>query len=175
MPPLLAAAAAGVAPVVRYVVRGERVSRGQRRLALAGALALGLALVGMAIALRADVQLRARERWPRRCREATPVPWPCWPRTPPGSTIITDDPMLAFKSGRTIPPTLAVPSYRRVEAGELSAERLISLTEDGAASALIFGRRFAQLAPYAQWVCERYAVAEAYDDGEALAYCRWSG
>ena len=169
MPPLLASGAVGVAAIVRYVARGGKVSHTQRRLAVAGALALGLALVGMVIAVGADVQLRAEEMaavLPEDDARALAL----LAETPPGSTIITDDPMLAFISERTIPPTLAVPSYRRVEAGELGAERLIALTGDSAASALIYGRRFAQLAPYAQWVGERYAVAEAYDGGEALAY-----
>jgi hypothetical protein len=95
--------------------------------------------------------------------------------TAPGDVILTDDPMLAFRSGRTIPATLAVPSYRRVDAGVLSAETLIALTEAADPGVILFWEsRFARVPAYQAWVQAHYALAHVYDDGQQ-AYVRLDG
>jgi len=87
--------------------------------------------------------------------------------TPASSVIITDDPMLAFKSERLIPPALAVPSYRRIEAGELSSPFLIRLTEEVGPSAILFWeRRLGRATEYFDWVSANYCAIHAYPHQE---------
>jgi hypothetical protein len=168
MPPLLACGAMGIDAAVR-LAGARRPAGGRRFLAAAGAMATVVAVLGTIGAVRADVQVRAEEMAAALPADDARI-LALLAETPAGSTIIVDDPMLAFESQRTIPPTLAVPSYRRVEAGELGAERLLALTRDSAASALVFGRRFWQLEPYVAWGRQNYARSGAYGGVEAHAY-----
>ncbi len=86
--------------------------------------------------------------------------------TPEESFVITDDPMLAFKADRSIPPALAVPSARRIEAQELSSEELVRLTKSTAPAAiLLWEQRLIRLEEYATWVRENYHTVHAYADG----------
>jgi len=89
--------------------------------------------------------------------------------TPPGSTIITDDPMLAFRSDRRIPPQLAVPSARRLESGNLSARELIALSEKRHPSAILFWQeRLSKVPDYLRWVIDRYCLVRAYPDSRYI-------
>jgi len=104
--------------------------------------------------------------------------------TPPGSTIITDDPMLAFLADRHIPPQLAVPSARRLESGSLGAAELIALSEEVHPSAiLLWQERLRKVPAYLRWVLGRYCLVRAYPDSryiylpfdsEAIPYPQWA-
>ncbi|MEA3407911.1 MAG: glycosyltransferase family 39 protein [Chloroflexota bacterium] len=86
--------------------------------------------------------------------------------TPEGSSVITDDPMLAFKANRSIPPHLAVPSARRIESQELSSKELVRLTKNTAPAAILFWeQRLIRLEEYATWVRENFHTVHAYADG----------
>ena len=89
--------------------------------------------------------------------------------TPPGSVIITDDPMLAFQSDRRIPPQLAVPSARRLGTGDLSAGELIALSEENHPSAILFWEeRLSKVPAYLQWVLDHYYLVRAYPDSRYI-------
>ncbi|MFO7916844.1 MAG: glycosyltransferase family 39 protein, partial [Anaerolineae bacterium] len=85
--------------------------------------------------------------------------------TPTQGHVITDDPMIAFKANRPIPPSLAVPSARRIETQELSSKEMIRLTKDVDPSAILFWeQRLTRLEEYATWVRENFYTAHAYAD-----------
>ena len=89
--------------------------------------------------------------------------------TPAGSTIITDDPMLAFHAKRSIPPQLAVPSVRRLEAGNLTARELISLSQENRPSAILFWEeRLSKVPAYLRWVMDHYCLVRAYPDSRYI-------
>ena len=88
--------------------------------------------------------------------------------TPPGSLIITDDPMLAFEAQRPIPLELAVPSYRRIKAGELASEDLVRLTEQRTPSVVVVLDRFKHLPQYLDWVRLNYCTARAFPDDKFI-------
>ncbi|MFP3897029.1 MAG: ArnT family glycosyltransferase, partial [Anaerolineales bacterium] len=90
-------------------------------------------------------------------------------QTPSDSVILSDDPMLAYKAQRPIPPLLAAPSYKRVEAGELEMNTMLRLEERFAPSAIIFWeRRFERIPGYADWVEERYTLAHVSEDEQRI-------
>ena len=140
----------------------------ERLLTVAACLALALTAVNLVPAAQVDLAMRVDS-----LVEATESPTHLvalrflQSHTPPDSVIITDDPMLAFKSGRLIPPALAVPSYRRIEAGELSSAFLIGLTEEVRPSAILFWeRRLSRATEYFDWVSANYCAIHAYPHQE---------
>jgi len=81
--------------------------------------------------------------------------------TAPGDFVISDDPLIALLASRNIPPTLTGADWRRLSVGHLTAEQLISLSEEYEASALVFWReRFDSLPTYVQWVEDRFEAVE---------------
>jgi len=165
-PALIAAAAVSVGQALGGLFRLRKIGASARVMAFAAWAALALALMGAPDVARADLEIR--DTFLRDDREALDrrgaVEY-LQRYTPPGSVVITDDPMLAFKSGRLVPPALAVPSARRVEAGELSAAALISLTENVQPSAiLLWEQRLAKVEEYNVWVRTHYTAVRAYSD-----------
>jgi hypothetical protein len=81
--------------------------------------------------------------------------------TAPGDFVISDDPLIALLAGRNIPPTLTGADWRRLRVGYLTAEQLITLSEQYDASVFVFWRgRFDSLPTYAQWVEDRFEAVE---------------
>jgi hypothetical protein len=73
--------------------------------------------------------------------------------TAPGDFVISDDPLIALLASRNIPPMLTGADWRRLSVGYLTAEQLISLSEEYDASAIVFWKeRFDSLLTYVQWV-----------------------
>jgi hypothetical protein len=72
--------------------------------------------------------------------------------------LITDDPRLAFWSGRMVPPELAEVSSNRLRSGELTLDQLIAITEryDCQVVAAISNRITKFLPDYEQWVRRHY-------------------
>jgi 4-amino-4-deoxy-L-arabinose transferase-like glycosyltransferase len=101
MPPLLACGAMGIDAAVR-LAGARRPAGGRRFLAAAGAMATVVAVLGTIGAVRADVQVRAEEMAAALPADDARI-LALLAETPAGSTIIVDDPMLAFESQRTIP------------------------------------------------------------------------
>lgn len=164
------AALAGVG--ARAAVDGIGRPRGNsRRLVLAGSLATLLLIpVELASNVRVGPSLLNRftfdEREMKAGREAVAF---LQAYTPPGSTIITDDPMLAFLADRHIPPQLAVPSARRLESGNLGTAELIALSEGAHPSAvLLWQERLRKVPAYLRWVLGRYCLVRAYPDSRYI-------
>ena len=168
--PMTALAGVGAQEAVDRV-RRPGGSKGTRWLAFVGGLlALALIPIELASAARVDTSLLNHitfdEEEIQAGQEAVAF---LQAHTPPGSTTITDDPMLAFLSDRRIPPSLAVPSARRVEAGDLNAAELIALSEEHQPSAILFWEeRFSRLPAYLQWVMGRYCLVRAYPDSRYI-------
>ena len=81
--------------------------------------------------------------------------------TAPGDFVISDDPLIVLLASRNIPPTLTGADWRRLSAGHLTIERLIALSEEYDASALVFWReRFDGLPTYVEWAENRFDVVE---------------
>jgi hypothetical protein len=81
--------------------------------------------------------------------------------TAPGDFVISDDPVIVLLAGRKIPPMLTGADWRRLHVGHLTAEQLISLSEQYGASAIVFWReRFDSLPPYVQWVEDRFEAVK---------------
>jgi hypothetical protein len=81
--------------------------------------------------------------------------------TAPGDFVISDDPVIVLLAGRKIPPMLTGADWRRLHVGHLTAEQLISLSEQYEASAIVFWReRFDSLPPYIQWVEDRFEAVK---------------
>jgi hypothetical protein len=81
--------------------------------------------------------------------------------TAPGDLVISDDPLIALRAGRNIPPTLTGADWRRLSVGYLTAEQLIDLSEEYDASALVFWReRFDELPAYVEWAENRFEAVE---------------
>jgi hypothetical protein len=81
--------------------------------------------------------------------------------TAPGDFVISDDPVIVLLAGRKIPPMLTGADWRRLHVGHLTAEQLITLSEQYEASAIVFWReRFDSLPTYVQWVEDRFEAVK---------------
>ncbi len=173
MPPLLAAVASGLQAIGTALWRWRVAGAAQRVVALVGVALVAWCGFTVSAMMREDLasrteELSFREESPDRQLALEMIA----AETAPGEVILTDDPMLAFKSGRAIPPTLAVPSYRRVEAGELTPDTLIALTQAANPGIILFWEsRFARVAGYDEWVRAHYALGHVFEDGQR-AYVR---
>ncbi len=80
--------------------------------------------------------------------------------TSPGDTIIVDDPMLAFQTGTTVPPMLAVPSLRRLKSGGgITSNDLIALCEQQPIAAVAFWeQRLERLPEFHEWARTHLAL-----------------
>lgn len=78
----------------------------------------------------------------------------------PGTLIITDDPMLAFETGNTVPPQLAVPSLRRIKSGDsITSQELIALCEQEQVGAVLFWeQRLERLTDFYEWTRTHMAL-----------------
>ncbi|GAF96829.1 unnamed protein product, partial [marine sediment metagenome] len=139
-------------------------SAAERSLTVAASVAMVLAAMNLVPIVRAHLAQRADSLAKRKEAPTHAVALQFLEsHTPADSVIITDDPMLAFKSGRLIPPALAVPSFRRVEAGELPSSLLIDLTEKVRPSAVLFWeRRLSRATEYFDWVSANYCAIRGY-------------
>ena len=83
----------------------------------------------------------------------------------PHDFIITDEPLAAFWADRNVPPPLTDTSLVRMRTGFLTAEQLVSLTEEYDPAAIVFwsSGRFAENVPeYLNWVDKRYTPIERF-------------
>jgi hypothetical protein len=91
----------------------------------------------------------------------------------PDDWIVTDDPAVAFWADRSIPPPLTDVSFRKIAAGLLTDEQLITLTEEYQPQAIVsLSGRLALLPRYLDWVREHYRLMKSYDE-EARIYYLW--
>jgi len=85
--------------------------------------------------------------------------------TDPESWVITDEPLVPFCAGRKVPPYLSDISYVRTQTGYLTADDLVSLTEDYRPQAIVIwseGRFTKRLPAYVEWVEQNYRLAISF-------------
>jgi 4-amino-4-deoxy-L-arabinose transferase-like glycosyltransferase len=85
----------------------------------------------------------------------------------PDDFVITDEPLVAFWADRNVPPLLTDTSHVRMRTGVLTAEQLVSLTEEYDPPAIVFwsSDRFVDNVPeYVDWVDERYIRVERFGE-----------
>jgi hypothetical protein len=87
----------------------------------------------------------------------------------PGGYVISDYGTLTFRAGLLTPPQLAVPSYRRIETGQLSPEALIATTQAYEPQAIIFwSERFMSVPAYVSWVEQHYCLTRVWRSIERM-------
>ncbi len=85
--------------------------------------------------------------------------------TKPEDFVMTDELMIAFRAGRKVPPSLCVPSAKRIVTGNLTLGELITTTKEyDARVVLTWSGRFAMLPEYIRWVKTNYRLVKSYDD-----------
>jgi hypothetical protein len=91
----------------------------------------------------------------------------------PEDWIATDDPAVAFWADRNVPPPLTDPSVRIINAGCLTDEQIISVTEQYQPWAVIsISDRFLLVPRYLEWVKEHYRLVKSYDETAHIYYLR---
>jgi hypothetical protein len=156
MPPLVVAAGIGTEQAVTGVRAFRRAETDQRILAVGAVAFLILTAYDAPRMVVQDYQQRAHSLETQRNREELARRGALEflrSHVPADGVIIADDPMLAFKTGLSVPPALAVTSHRRVDAGRLPASLLTDLSTTLHPSAIIFWTgRLDRVTEYANWV-----------------------
>jgi 4-amino-4-deoxy-L-arabinose transferase-like glycosyltransferase len=158
LPPLCLLAATLI-PTTREVAQHARL-----RTAIVAWIAATACLAWLVIGLPATMQqaLEARVRPLKEGREAANTQLALdllAAEVPPGSTIVTDDPMLAFLTGHTVPPQLAVPSLRRITTGSISPQQIVALCEQQPIGAVVFWQnRLDRLDALFEWARSHMAL-----------------
>jgi hypothetical protein len=90
-------------------------------------------------------------------------------RTPPGSTVITDDPYVAALADRDVPPELVDTSNVRIATGYLTTAELQAIIMRSNAHVILFASgRFDQLRGFHAWVAARFTKAFSFGGSDAL-------
>lgn len=163
MPTLIVPAAAAISEALVGLGALRAMGHGRRALVLACGLALIWGLVRLPEVLAVDWERRVESLAPA---DQTPLRLAAiafiQEQAPPGSTILADDPMLAFKAERPIPPLLVAPSFKRVESDELNQATLQALVERHHPPVIAFWERRLERVPgWESWVRQHYILARA--------------
>jgi hypothetical protein len=144
---------------------GHLVARSlpQRALLLLGLIALGLFILELPEMIKADQEL-LREEYDKAESGYKAVQF-VKTMTDPEDFIITDEPIIALRAGRKVPPSLSNASKMRINTGHLTAGELIALTKEYDPKVIIFWEhRLTELPAYVHWVKSRYLLAKQFDD-----------
>lgn len=134
----------------------------QRAILILGLGALTLYLLELPQMIRADQKWLAapEDHYDRAGRTAARL---IEEITEPNDFIIADYPMIAFRTGRKVPPSLCAPSGKRVNTGGLMVDELIAITEKYHPKAIVlWSRELSKMPAYVDWVIHRYRVAWWY-------------
>lgn len=173
IPPLTVLAAIGMVDSLHGLRnRARDGKRGWNRSAIPGVLGMAIVLVGLPSVFRTDWQARDELLMGERISVATEAAQRALDGHLSGSgTVVSDDPMLAFRGDYSVPAALAVPSLKRVRVGALTAQEAIDVTAGDDPDAVAFLReRFNMLPGYRQWVAERYALLWCEADRDRWLY-----
>ncbi|MBF6590607.1 MAG: glycosyltransferase family 39 protein [Ktedonobacterales bacterium] len=89
--------------------------------------------------------------------------------TPPGDTVITDDPYVAALADRDVPPQLVDTSSVRIASGYLTARQLEQVIIRTDARTILFASgRFGTIPGFPAWIAPRFQRAATFGDGRAL-------
>ena len=90
--------------------------------------------------------------------------------TAPTDFVIGDPPMIAFRAGRNQVPWLVYPSSKRVEAGLLTDDEAIRVTQEYQPAAIaLWNGRLDRLEGYTAWLQQNYATVVRNEDRVILA------
>jgi len=142
--------------------QGGAQGRPQRALLLLGLIALGIYILELPEMIVADQELLRQDDEAELGREAVQF---VKTMTDPEDFVITDEPMIAFRANRKVPPSLSNTSKMRIRTGHLTDGELIALTKEYEPQAVIFWEhRLHQLPAYVHWVKYHYLLAKQFDD-----------
>jgi hypothetical protein len=79
--------------------------------------------------------------------------------TAPQALVFSDEPMLPLLADRQILPSLTEVSWKRLRVGDLSAEKVIDLTEEHQPAAIVIWKERFENSTYDEWVREHYYLA----------------
>lgn len=139
--------------------KGTRTRADTRTWALATAGAAALVLLAIELPTMIATGAAARNEAIReRADGSTAIRAAIAEWAPEGGTLIADTPIHGILLGMRIPPELAVPSARRVEAGEITSELLIAIAQRDRPSAIVIQERFSELEAFGEWVADHYCL-----------------
>jgi hypothetical protein len=87
---------------------------------------------------------------------------------PTSTLVVTDDQVVVAAAGRRVPPSLVDTSNVRFEAGSLTADELIRVTDAEAGAVLLTGGRFDHVPEFTAWVEQHMDRVATFPDGAAL-------
>ena len=87
---------------------------------------------------------------------------------PASTLVVTDDQVVAAAAGRRVPPSLVDTSNVRFEAGSLTADELIRVTDAEAGAVLLTGGRFDHAPEFTTWVEQHLGRVATFPGGGAL-------
>ena len=138
-------------------------STSQRALLLLGLIALGLFILELPEMIQAGQELLRQDEQAKLGLEAVQF---VKTMTDPEDFVITDEPMIALRARRKVPPSLSNTSKMRIQTGQLTAGELIAVTKEYNPKAVIFWEehRLTELPAYVHWVKSHYLLAKRFDD-----------
>lgn len=155
----------------RKVISYRALFSPREALALAGLVAFGIYLVNFPRIALFDFRLLQLP--------ALPMTWACVAKiqaeTPPGTFVVSDQPMLVYRAGRVIPPEVAIASGADIQAGGVTEQALIDAATNYHASLIVISPHSGFLDTWTTWVAANYTqVAQCSDtsDEEITLYQR---
>lgn len=89
--------------------------------------------------------------------------------TAPSAFIVTDNPMIPFRADRRVPPSLCVPSVKRIVTGDLETETLLGVTQEYSPPLIVLWKgRLDRFPAYMDWMIQHYRVAQYYSEGRQI-------
>lgn len=91
--------------------------------------------------------------------------------TGPSDRVVTDEPVLAFEAGRSVPPGLADASIMRIAVGSVTSEQVIQATRDPRTAAVVLwkdNRFVTYLADYVRWLEAEWQPARQFDPNRRI-------
>jgi hypothetical protein len=85
----------------------------------------------------------------------------------PDQSVVSDQPMLVFRSGRIVPAALSDPSRVRIASGRLPLATAIAATRDAAVVVLWTGRLSA-IDGYAAWVADHFILLKTFGPAQRI-------
>ena len=161
---LVPPAALAVASLPTWVGRRWHASTG--RLDPRGWATVGVAIVVLGSLVLAGATAFENPSSPRRAQRATIDLVD--QHVPSSMLVVTDDQALVAEAGRMTPPSLVDTSNVRIEAGSLTLDELIRVTQDERAAVLFTGGRFDEIPGFRQWADQHLTRVADVPDGGAL-------
>ncbi len=142
-----------------YLRQALALTLHSKGLLIFGLIALGIYLASLPQIVKADRELlaapsyRSQELGVQFIQEATAS----------DEFVITDYPIIPFRAGRRVPPSLCTVSAKRIKIGLLTDEELISVAEEYKPKAIVsWIDRLPRLPAFMDWMRERYYLAWSY-------------